>query len=126
MVCPFCRQEWKTRDQVSKGKPIKCPRCWRQLPGNRGVVRGVDEGIAGGVEGGAGERGRDGAAVSVVRKAKGGKKQLHPVPKVRGKLAGGGDALSELPEYGSAGSAYEKCPHGKLNAAYCRAIGGGC
>lgn len=62
----------------------------------------------------------------VVRKAKGRKKQLHPVQSVRGELVGGGDGAAELPKLGPPSSAPGRCPHGKLNAVYCRAVGGGC
>src|SRR5580658_1208995 len=72
------------------------------------------------------ERTRDRAAVPVLPKAKGSAKRLHPLQSVRGELAGGGDAPARLPEQRSARSSLEKCPHGKLNAAYCQATGGGC
>lgn len=82
----------------------------------------VDESDAGAEDGGSG----DGATVPVLRKAKGRAKQLRPVQPMRDKLAGGGDAPSELPQRGPASGATGRCVHGKLNEAYCRAIGGGC
>jgi len=68
----------------------------------------------------------NGAAVPILRKAKGKPEQLHPVQRLRSELAGGGDAPAGLPQPRTTGSPFEKCPHGKLNAAYCRATGGGC
>ena len=48
------------------------------------------------------------------------------LPSKRGVGDGGGDAPARLPEYGPQDSPNTRCPHGKLNSAYCRATGGGC
>ena len=62
----------------------------------------------------------------VVQKAKSSKKRLHQVQRVHDELAGGGNAPSRLPESGPASGSITRCPHGKLNEAYCRLTGGGC
>src|SRR6185437_5804605 len=93
----------------------------RALEGMYGNGR-VDGSESGSSVGGGG----DGTGVSVVRKAEGDKKLLHPVQPLRGELAGRGDAPAQLPPAGPASSSPGSCPHGKRNAAYCRATGGGC
>ena len=72
------------------------------------------------------EQTRNRATVPVLPKAKGSAKRLHTVQSVRGKLAIRGDAPAELPQPGPASCTKGSCPHGKPNAAYCRATGGGC
>lgn len=126
MKCPFakCGAVWTPRVE----KPVQCPRCKRVLPSKRGVGDGGADNVrasgsdAGGSAGGTGNR----ATVPVVQKAKSSAKQLRALPAVRGELAGGGDAPARLPEYGPQDSPNTRCPHGKLNSAYCRATGGGC
>ena len=71
-------------------------------------------------------RSGNGTAVPVLRKTKGAKERLHPVLAVRRELVVRGDGIAGLPESRPSRSASEKCPHGKLNAAYCRLTGGGC
>ena len=72
------------------------------------------------------QRSGNGASVSVLPQAEGKPKRLHPVQPVRSELAGGGNEPTKLPEHGPASCAKGSCPHGKLNAAYCRATGGIC
>ena len=68
----------------------------------------------------------DGAAVPVLPKAEGKPKRLREVQSLRGELAGRGDEPTQLPESGPASIKSGSCPHGKANAARCRASGGGC
>jgi predicted transcriptional regulator len=91
-----------------------------------GSSKDADTGRAGSDAAGSDERTGNGAAMPVLRKGKGSKERLHPLPAVRDKLVVGGDGPAGLPESRPSRSASEKCPHGKLNAAYCRATGGGC
>ena len=83
---------------------------------------GVDEHDKGAKVGG----GRNGAGLPVLPKAKSSEKRLHPLQSVRGELAGGRDAPSRVSEPRSQSVSLGICPHGKLNQAYCHAIGGGC
>ena len=126
MQCPFkkCGAEWTPR----VANPIQCPRCKRVLPqgGLNGNSKDADTGRAGSDAAVSDERTGNGAAMPVLRKGKGSKERLYLLPAVRDKLVVGGDGPAGLPESRPSRSASEKCPHGKLNAAYCRATGGGC
>lgn len=91
----------------------------------RGAIHGngrIDEQHASATPSGSGHR----TELPVLPEAKGRKKQLHPVQPLRRELAGRRDAPAELPQRGSEGGSPDRCPHGKLNEAYCRAIQGGC
>jgi hypothetical protein len=99
---------------------------WKLTEVLNGNSKDADTGRAGSDAAGSDERTGNGAAMPVLRKGKGSKERLHPLPAVRDKLVVGGDGPAGLPESRPSRSASEKCPHGKLNAAYCRATGGGC
>ena len=72
------------------------------------------------------ERSRNGARLPVLQKAESVAERLYPVQPLRDKLVERRDEPSELPELRPASVAPGSCPHGKRNAAYCRATGGIC
>ena len=96
------------------------------IEGENGTNQNDDAGTGGSCEAGAAQRKGNRAAVPVLSAAKGEEVGLHQMQPVPDELAGRGDAPSELPKQGPASSAKGSCPHGKFNAAYCRATGGGC
>jgi hypothetical protein len=75
---------------------------------------------------GENQRARAGAGLPILPISEGEQKRVHKMQPLRHQLDEQRDASAQLPKLGPESTAPGSCPHGKRNAAYCRATGGRC